>query len=149
MTKVFHPTTFGQSLIQARAARGLTQQALADALGVARSTIARWETLTAATGHKDGMTDVAIAQLRQFFGHDLITPQQSPSDVTLAYWAGRVEQVAKHMELVLTEQRAIVQDMGGTGEKDARRQRAIEVRPPATPARPAGSKTPPRRRAQG
>lgn len=147
----FHPTTFGAALVQARAERKLSQQALAAALGVARSTVARWETLTSATGHKDGLTEANLAMLRQYFGRDLVAAQAPPTDVTLAYWAGRAEQVAAHLELVLAEQRRLVADMGG-GEADALRAAAIattRAAAAAAAAHPPASATPARRRRRG
>lgn len=149
MSQIFHPTTFGEALTAARKGRGLTQDQLADALGVGRSTIARWESLVSATGHGTGMTDAAMAQLKAYFGKDLLPPRPAPSDVTLAYWAGRVEQVAKHMELVLQEQRAIVSDMGVSVDAETRAQRALEATQRAKAARQSGGETSPRRQAQG
>lgn len=80
---------------------------MAAALGVRRQSVALWE-----AGEQPG--PVNMRALRDLFGAELLEPVETPSAVALAYWRGRVEQIARHMAAVLRETEALAADMGTT-----------------------------------
>jgi transcriptional regulator with XRE-family HTH domain len=101
---------FGRALRQARARHGFrSQDALADRLGVTRQTVSLWE---------NGETvpqPALMAELQAIFGSDLpsIDERMVPTDRELAYWQGRVDQIAEAMESILKQQQRLSRDMAG------------------------------------
>ena len=102
------PKTFAESLRRCRSAHGLSQAALARLIGVERQTISWWEQ---GRGEPSGAN---FERLRAEFGEALMDLTPPPDDASMAYWLGRVEQIASHMRAVLAEQEELVQHMRGT-----------------------------------
>lgn len=61
---------------------------------------------------------INLAKLRDLLGDDLLEPTAPPSEAALAYWRGRVDQIAKATEAAMTQlllqQRELSRDMGGS-----------------------------------
>lgn len=145
-----HAQLFGVMIREARATLGMSQAALAEALGVTRAAVSLWE-----TGQAEPQAANMLA-LRELLGPALLEPSPPLAADELAYWRGRVEQIAAHMALVLDEQRKLAADMRDhAGGKDAEAE-ALAARARATmlahaaqvaAAPPAAAATPaPRRR---
>lgn len=100
-----HAQLFGVMIREARATLGMSQQALADALGVTRAAVSLWE-----TGQAEPQAANMLA-LRELLGPALLEPSPPLAADELAYWRGRVEQIATHMALVLEETRKLGADM--------------------------------------
>jgi transcriptional regulator with XRE-family HTH domain len=81
---------FARRLREARDAAGLTQQQLADALGIQRSSVARIETPKNAKGHRPVTLAeaVTLAQLLGVSLPDLLTDEPEPDELNdaLAEW---------------------------------------------------------------
>lgn len=106
-------TLQGAMIRDARATLGFSQQALAEALGVTRAAVSLWETGQAAPQAAN------MVALRELLGPALLEPKPPLAADELAYWRGRVEQIARHMALVLEEQRKLVEDMQAHGRSTA------------------------------
>lgn len=134
------PTTLGESIRAARQMRDMTQDEVADALGVKHQSLSMWEHDKVRPG------GLNMAKLRALFGSDLLAPVAPPSVASLAYWqsrAARVEQLAVEL---LEAQRAIVEEMGRqiapetdtitdrVGHQHATLPGAVAARPAATAA---------------
>lgn len=142
---------------EARATLGMSQQALAEAVGVTRAGVSLWE-----TGQSVPQAANLLA-LREILGPALIEPSPPLAGDELAYWRGRVEQIAQHMALVLEEQRKLAEDMR-TFQRPADDSAALAAKARATmqshagawpeplaqtPAASARPATPTRRRRKG
>jgi transcriptional regulator with XRE-family HTH domain len=108
------------ALIRGDVAAGHVLRDVADRIGVAQSTLSRW-----LAGERDPTGQAKRTLLQWARARDATL--QPPDAVTLAYWAGRAEQVAHHLAAVLEEQRQMVAAMRGadrTIDADAVRQAA-------------------------
>ena len=144
MNLPFHPTTFGESVRHARAARKWTQSRLADELGVRRQSVALWE-----KGEPIGALN--LTQLRTLFGAELLEPKPPTSDADLTYWRHRAESIARDLAAALARQHQLVSDMMGPSESAVLADRATEtirqVLPDAPEAAAAAPRSRPRRKA--
>lgn len=97
----------GAAIKEARFRLGISQTELAQMLHVSRASVSYWElgTHSPQAHHLAAMKDV--------LGLAWEEPGPPIKADQLAYWRGRVEQIAQHMALVLKEQERLAQDMGG------------------------------------
>lgn len=139
----------GAAIKEARFRLGLSQTELADMLDVSRASVSYWELGThSPQAHH-------LAAMKEVLGLAWEEPGAPIRADQMAYWRGRVEQIAQHMALVLKEQERLLQDMGGAPAVDpeaealAARARATmlaHAQQVAAAAQAAAPTTAPRRR---
>ena len=76
--------TMGRRIAAARRARGLTQQQLADQLGVTNKAVSKWET---DEGCPDLKTVPALCRALDLTADQLLTGAPAPDPVPLTFWA--------------------------------------------------------------
>lgn len=107
---------------------------LAHALGMSKhNAVSMWE-------NGSPPSPINLAALRDLFGPDLVEPTPPPDAASLAFWRGRVEQIAHHMRAVLSEQEALASDMAGTPyAPDHNTEPEARATPPAPAVRKKGT----------
>lgn len=128
-------TELARAIRTARTALGFSQQALADAISVERQAVSLWET---ARGRPQPAN---LTALREVLGEHFtaLEPVVGPQD--LAYWRGRVSQMAVHLSIVLQEAQGIAADMAGGNTSlpvaDQPQRRVFDAPRPAPPIKQA------------
>lgn len=94
-----------RAIRRARAARGLSAQALADALGVRRQAVHQWE---------NGQTEPQehnLAALKQLLGDDFTAELPVVGEIERAVLRGRTLQIARQVEMTLAQLREMAADL--------------------------------------
>lgn len=116
----------GAAIKEARFRLGISQTELAQMLDVSRASVSYWELGThSPQAHH-------LAAMKEVLGLAWEDPRPPIRADQLAYWRGRVEQIAQHMALVLKEQERLAQDMGGAAPAAESEAEALAARARAT-----------------